>query len=526
MSPMDLRTSKGGDADHPYPGYPHPGFSTGQRSIWSSDVAVLLYLALATVLAHVVTGGRYGFHRDELATLDDARHLAWGYVAYPPITPFFARLSLELFGTSLAGFRFFAALAQAIAVLLTGLMARDLGGRREAQLVAAVAAVPFCLAGGALMQYVSFDYLFWVLTAYFVVRLLTSDNPCWWIAIGSAIGLGMMAKYTMIFLTAGLVVGVVVTDARRCLKSRWLWYGVAAALLIFLPNFIWQVRHGFISLDFLRHIHARDIRIGRTQGFLPDQLELTLLALPLWVAGLFFYLFPPMGRRFRMLGWMYVVPLLLFVIAKGRGYYLAAAYPMLYAGGAVWGERWMISLSRSWKNLLRSVVWAALLADVAIMAAFFLPIAPINSPWWKVAAKINGDLREQLGWTEMVETVASIRDSLPVGDRARMGILAGNYGEAGAINLYGPRYGLPEAISGTNSFWERGYGNPPPETLIVLGLSRRFVDDHFSTCELAGHAGNQYDVENEESSDHPDIFVCRGLRQSWPEFWKGFRRFG
>lgn len=518
---MDLRTGKEGDAD-----YPPSGFSATHALIWSNEVAILVYLALATVLVHLLTGGRYGFHRDELATLDDARHLAWGYVAYPPITPFFGRLSLEIFGTSLAGFRFFAALAQAIAVLLTGLMARELGGRRGAQLIAAIAAVPFCLAGGALMQYVSFDYLFWVLTAYFVVRLLTSDDPRWWVAIGCAIGLGMMAKYTMVFFVAGLVAGVVVTDARRYLTNKWLWYGVAASLLIFLPNFIWQARHSFVSLDFLHYIHARDVRIGRTQGFLPDQLELTLLALPLWVAGLFFYLFSPMGRRFRVLGWMYVVPLVLFVIAKGRGYYLAAAYPMLYAGGSVWGERWLVSLRRPWKILVRTVAWTALVADVALVAAVTLPIAPINSAWRKIAIKINGDLREEIGWPELAETAAQIRDSLPAEERVRVGILAGNYGEAGAINLYGPRYGLPPAISGTNSFWERGYGNPPPETLIVLGLSRNYVDNHFSACELAGHTRNRYGVENEETSDHPDIFVCHGLRQRWPEFWKNFRHFG
>ena len=182
------------------------------------------------------TGGRYGFHRDELATLDDARHLAWGYVAYPPITPFFARVSLTIFGTSLVGFRFFAAIAQALAVVLTGLMARELGGGRGAQQVAAVAAIPFCLAGGALMQYVSFDYLCWVLTAYFVVRLLASENPRWWLAIGCSIGLGMMAKYSMGFFALGIVAGVLLTDARRYLASKWLWYGVVLSVLVFLPN--------------------------------------------------------------------------------------------------------------------------------------------------------------------------------------------------------------------------------------------------------------------------------------------------
>src|SRR5438093_5127699 len=190
-----------------------------------------MYVATLTVIVHWITGHQYGFHRDELATLEDARHVDWGFVAYPPVTLFFARLSLMLFGTSLAGFRLFAAVAEAIAVVLTGLMAREMGGRREAQFVAAVAAIPFCLAGGALMQYFSFDYLLWVLTAYFVVKLLKTEDSRWWLAIGASIGLGLETKYTMGFLAIGIVAAVVLSDASRHLKSKWLWYGVALSIL-------------------------------------------------------------------------------------------------------------------------------------------------------------------------------------------------------------------------------------------------------------------------------------------------------
>ena len=212
----------------------------------SRDAMVLSAVALATVAVHLMTGGQYGFHRDELATLDDARHLAWGYVAYPPITPFFGRLSLMLFG-------------------------------RSAQLLAAAAAIPFCLVGGALMQYVSFDYLFWVLGAYFVVRMLRDGEPRWWVAIGAAMGLGFMAKYSMVFFVVALGAGLLLTSARKYLASKWLWCGVAVALAIVTPNLIWQAQHSFVSLDFLRFIHARDVRIGRTRDFLPDQLKITLL---------------------------------------------------------------------------------------------------------------------------------------------------------------------------------------------------------------------------------------------------------
>jgi Dolichyl-phosphate-mannose-protein mannosyltransferase len=499
---------------------------TIRPSWWSGDLAILVYLAMATVIVHAFTGRQYGFHRDELATLEDARHLAWGYVAYPPVTPFFGRLSLALFGTSLTGFRFFAAVAEAVAVVLTGLMARELGGTRWAQLVAATAALPFCLVGGSVMQYVSFDYLGWVLTAYFTLRLLKSNDPRWWIAIGGSIGFGMLSKYSMPFLVAGLVVGVLTTDVRRHLKSRWLWCGVVVSLLIFLPNLLWQVRHNFISIDFLQHIHARDVRQGRADGFLPGQLKLTLLAAPLWIAGLYFYLFSAKGKPYRTLGWMNVVPLLIFVVAKGRFYYLAPAYPMLYASGSVLLERWLQTLRASTAAVLRRLVWTALAMDIAIMAAITLPVAPVNSAWFKRANEVNGDFREEIGWPELVETVAHIRDSLPAEDRARTGILTTNYGEAGAVNLYGPQYGLPHAISGVNSFWEKGYGDPPPEIVIVLGMSLESVDKKFAACQLAAHSWNRFQVQNEETVEHPDIFVCRGLLQSWPDFWKQFRHFG
>lgn len=195
--------------------------SNSRTSIWTSSTAVLIYMALGTVILHAIVGNRYGFHRDELATLDDARHLAWGYPAYPPVTPIFGRISLILFGTSLAGFRFFASVAHGATVVLAGLMARDLGGKRNAQFLAGAVCLPYAIGGGALMQYVSFDFFAWVLTAYFVVRLLKTENPRWWVAIGASIGFGMLAKYAMCFFAAGIAAGLLLTGARRYLKSKW-----------------------------------------------------------------------------------------------------------------------------------------------------------------------------------------------------------------------------------------------------------------------------------------------------------------
>ncbi len=473
--------------------------------------------AVIMVVVHTLTNGQYGFHRDELATIDDARHLAWGFVAYPPVTPAIARLAFVIFGNSLAGLRIFAALAQGAAIVLTGLMTRELGGKRAAQMVAAVAVAiaPISVVAGELFQYVTFDYLWWVAIAWMTIRLLKSEDPRWWVGIGAFVGIGMMTKYTMGVLVIAMAAGVMLTSARRYLRSGWLWAGVALSIAIFLPNVWWQTQHHLISLDFLRAIHARDVRIGRTSGFLLNQLFIpaSLMTIPLWVAGLWFFFCVEEGRRYRAIGWMFVFTFAILLAAKGREYYMGPAYPMLLAAGAVMWERW--------RPVARGFMWGALALGV-LLTPLLMPIAPVNSSLWNSVTSKFYDFREEVGWPDLVDTIAGIRDSLPAGTA----ILAGNYGEAGAIDLYGPAHGLPNAISGINSYWLRGYGNPPPQTLIVVGMSRDFLERNFSSCEVAGHVTNRYGVKNEEATEHPDIYVCRGLLRAWPEFWKGFQYFG
>jgi 4-amino-4-deoxy-L-arabinose transferase-like glycosyltransferase len=500
-----------------------------QQNSSQGDLLVLGAIALAVAILHVVTNGRYGFHRDELQVLDDARHLDWGFMVYPPFTPFIERLGLAIFGVSLVGLRIFSVLAQAAALIVTGLMARELGGNRLAQIIAplAVAVSPLPLFEGTEFQYSTFDYLWLVLIAYFFIRLLKSENPRWWLAIGAAIGFGMMTKYTMGFFVAGIVGGVLFTPARRHLKSPWLWCGVALAILIFLPNLRWQIRHDFISLHFLQHIHARDVAQGRADGFLRDQLVIStsLFISPLWFAGLYYLLVDPAGQRYRLMGWLYLIPLALFFFAKGRGYYLAPAYPMLFAAGSVLWERWIASLSAAWSRVARGVTLAALAIGGAFSVAFVIPLNPHISAN-NFALRNNDDLREEIGFTDLVATVAQVRDSLSPAERDGLGILTGNYGETGAINLYGPAYNLPPALSGTNTAWFRGYGNPPPKTLIVVGLSNAYVERTFDSCRIAGHNGNPYGIKNEESEDHPDIYVCGPPRQPWPQFWADFQSYG
>jgi 4-amino-4-deoxy-L-arabinose transferase-like glycosyltransferase len=494
-----------------------------------SDLAIVMAFAAAKLVFHIATNGQYGFHRDELATLIDARHLDFGYVAYPPLTPFIGRVALTLFGTSLTGFRFFAAVAQCVVIVIAAAMARRLGGGRTAMVVAAgaTAVAPISIAASALFQYVSFDDLWVVLMAYLVIRLCESDDPRWWVAIGIAIGLDAETKYTIAFFVAGLVAAVFATPLRRHLRSRWLWIGAAISIVIALPNLVWQVQHDFISLDFLRHIHERDVRIGRTAGFAGDQFTdcTNPLTAPLWLFGLYRLIFTPQGRSYRVLVWMAVVPFVLFLVARGRGYYLAPVYPMLFAAGSAELERKLATISSGWRHMAHASIALLLICGSAV-AFLILPLGPIGSPLFRAAARTNGDLVEEIGWPELAREAARIYNSLPPDQRSHAGIYCANYGEAGAIDLYGPAYGLPHAISGVNSYWQRGPGNPPPATLIVLGGSRERLERRFGSVVLAGHPPNPWKVENEETRDHPDIFVCRDPRRPLNVIWPDLRSFG
>lgn len=491
-----------------------------------TDTAVLLAIAGVVALVHVLTNQRYGFHRDELQFLSDARHLDWGFVAYPPLTPFVERISLAIFGLSMVGLRLFSVLAQSLAIVVTGLMTRELGGRRLAQVAAALAVAlsPLPLFEGTEFQYSTFDYLWWVLVAYFVIRLLKTENRRWWLAIGASVGVGLMTKYTMCFLVAGLLWGFLVMPSRRLLASWWFLGGAGIAMLIFLPNLVWQVRHEFISYHFLHHIHLRDVALGRANGFVFKQFFVCTNAwsAPLWIAGLICFLRSP---RYRPLAWMYLIPLAFFYFAQGVFYYLAPAYPMLIAMGAAAGEHWAERLPRPWPRVVEALLFTGIAGAGAYSCALVLPLAT-SGPLMHFALEKNDTLREEFGWNELVQTVAGIRDSLSVQERQDVGVIAGNYGEQGAIEILGPAYHLPPPISMTNSAWLRGYPVPPPSTLIVIGFSREAAERAFTSCRLAGHNGNPYGIKNEESQSHPDIFVCGSPRQPWPEFWKEYQAFG
>jgi hypothetical protein len=331
----------------------------------------------------------------------------------------------------------------------------------------------------------------------------------------------MMTKYTMAFWAVGLIVAILATPARKYLRSKWLYLGAALAFLIFLPNLLWQIQRDFISLAFLSSIHARDIEWGRTATFLPDQLYLTTnpFTLPLWVAGLVLCLFSSSMKRFRPLGWMFVVTFLLLLVNQGRGYYIGPAYVVLLSAGAVWLEKWLAPRSEKARRLGSGLAWTILVIGSLVGIAIAKPIAPINSSLWNVTSQINDIYVEMVGWQDLTASVAKVYQSLPDEEKPRTIIYAGNYGEAGALDLYGKEYDLPRVVSGSNSLWYRGYGETDPKTIITVGVNYSEAGMFFRSCKVVGKVSNSYGVRNEESTRHTAILVCRDPVVPWKNLW-------
>lgn len=495
-----------------------------------SALPILLVLALLRFALHLALNDQYGFHRDELQVLDDARHLAWGYVPYPPLVPFLAHLELALFGTSLVGFRVVAALAQCAVMVLAGLIAGELGGSRVAQVGAALATacMPFGLLMSSMLMYGGPDLLWGVAAAWLVLRLANGADLRHWLLLGAVFGLGLMTRYTIVLWAIGLAAGVLAGPLRQQLRTRWPWLGVGVAFMLFLPNLAWQVQHDFIYLDFVAHIHARDIGQGRTSMFLPEQLyaNASVFTAPIWLAGLAFAAFSRSMRPYRVLAWMYLVPLALFALSRGRGYYMAPGYPMLLAAGCVALERWGWHLPplRAW--LMRGTVALLVALGLCLGALGTLPVAPVNTPVWRFSRGLHDTFAEQIGWPELADRVAAIYRALPEDERARTAILANNYGEAGALALYGQALGLPPVISRTNTSWYRGYGNPPPLVIIELGNTAEDESGSVARCTSYGLFRNRQGVDNEESASGYEIFVCRDIPPIWSEIWGPKPRFG
>jgi len=508
----------------------------GPRAKLLSDTAILIYLGLADLVVHLVVNGQYGFFRDELYYIVLGARLDFGFVDVPPFTPLMARLARLLFGDSLLGLRFFPALAGAATVVLAGLLVRKLGGGRLAQALAAVSVIgaPVLLNFGYLLSNNAFDVLFWTLAAYVLVLILKDGRAGLWPVFGLGAGLALQNKYSIAFFIAALGAGFLLTEARSHLVRARFWAGVAVALAVFLPNLIWQVRHGLPFIELNRNAVASKNAILTPGQFLLSQVADTgPLVFLLVVLGALAFLFARDTKPVRAFGWAYIFLLAFFVLSRGKTYYLAAIYPVMLAEAAVVFERWSARPKRVW---MRPVLLTLIVSLAAAAAPFAVPVLPadrlVSYAGWLGIEPPAGERQEmgllpqhfadQFGWEELAADVAGVYRGLSDTDRARCGIYAQNYGEASAINVFGPRLGLPPAISGHNNYWIWGPVPGRGDVMIVIGGK---AEDHLrayrQVVEAARHS-DQYAMPYE--SDLP-IYLCRGPKGKLEDLWPRLKHY-
>ena len=491
----------------------------------------MLYLAGAKLLFHLLTANRYGIFRDELYYLACGEHLDWGYVDQPPLIALVAWIARHLFGDWLIGLRFFPAAAGAATVWLTGKLTRELGGGTFAQVLAAlgVICVPIYLILHHWLTMNAFEPLIWIGCIWCVVRAINRGDPRYWIWFGVLVGIGMETKYGIAFFVFAFVIGLILTDNRRFLVTKEFWIGALIAFLIFLPNLIWLARHNFPFLELMHNIRQthRDVVRGPV-AFVVDQIEiLNPILFLLWFGGLVWLL---RERRYRIFGIVYLALLATFITLRGKNYYLVSIYPLLFAAGAVAFEK-ITSASWRWSRVVYVLL---LIGSIIILAP---TVSPILSPEGAVAYQRKlgfeppkaenqrtGPLpqyfADEFGWREMAEQTARVYKSLSPEEQARTAIFANSYGQAGAIDYFGPALGLPKSISNHQTFWWWGPRNYDGSIVIVLGSDGTGDHEHFQSVEVVGHTEHPYSRRDE----HFDIFLCRGfsgdLRQAWSKMKK------
>jgi hypothetical protein len=497
---------------------------------------VVWLLAAANFLLHIVTAGRYGPHVDEMYYLACSHHLAAGYVDVPPLVPLLAWIVRDVLGTSLVALRLLPAIAAAALTITTAALARAMGASRWAQSLAALAvcAAPVLLIEGHWLTMNAFEPLLWTLASLCVLLAIGTaarpPQPRWWLAVGAIAGVGMLNKYTMALWIVGLVVGLLLTLQRRWLRSGWFYAGAALGLLVFLPNLVWLVSHHFPFLA-----HERNIRSVAAPGHGPllflvvQALVLNPVLLPLWVSGAAWLLFAAAGRRFRPLGWIFLLAIATILALKGRDYYTAPAYPAVFAAGAIALDLWFRARKTTARRSLRLAYPAAILLSVAILAPIVLPVLPLPG-YDRYAATLGhlvpghvrkpGETRiptyfqDEFGWPDMVSQVAAIYHSLPASEQPQTAILSLDYFSASAVDYYAEQFGVPQAISGDLAFYGWGSRNYSGSTVILLAGDVDWARQRWQSVQVVGR------VDAPDPRQHYDILLCRDpvepLAAMWP----------
>jgi len=476
---------------------------------------LVLPVAAAELLLLVATSNRYGYHRDELYFRVAARHPAWGYDDQPALTPLLGRFSEWLFGADPRGLRMLSAVAMAVVVVLVALIARELGAGQAGQAVAALAtaASGAAMAVGHLLSTTTFDVLVWVTLVFVVARILGGGNERQWLLAGLVVGIGLENKHLVLLLVFALACGCVLARRWELARSRWPWVGAVLAFALWLPNLLWQARHGWPQLELAAEIAEEDAAQNRI-ALVPLQFLLIgpLLA-PLWLGGLWWLLRRPEARLYRPLGLAYVVLLVTALVTGAKPYYTMGLLLALLGAGGVVAEGWL--RDRRGRQLALGL---AIALSAGVAALITLPLVPVEDVHGTPIPDINEDAIETIGWPVFAATVGRVWSELSQSERSTAVVYASNYGEAGAIARYGSGYGIPRAYSGHNAFWR--FGRPPDgaRPIIVVGYrGPQALRGDFSGCVLSARIDNGVELDNEEQG--APIWTCATTTERWSRLW-------
>ncbi|MFZ0888529.1 MAG: glycosyltransferase family 39 protein [Candidatus Binataceae bacterium] len=500
------------------------------------DWRIVAAFAGATILIHFLTNSRYGYFRDELYFIACGQHLSWGYVDLPPMVAAIARLSRATMGDSLFSIRFFPALAGGATMALAGILAWEVGGGRFAQSLAmlAVLTAPIFLGTDTILTMNAFDPIFWMGCAWVLVRILKGGDLRWWLVFGLLAGLGLENKESIVFFAASVLGALMLTPQRRVMSSRYFMLGGLVALLIAMPTAIWQWLHHFPMLEELANVKAsnKNAPVTILSFFAAQVLIANPLSLPIWLSGLYFFLFGERGRKFRAFGLAYLLLWVGFVALKGKVYYIAPIYPIVFAGGAVFLEGIRLRVLRP---IVRYALPAVVLIGGIIIAPNALPVLPVDSfIHYKALSGIKGPKTEtfattdlpqlyadMFGWAEMTATVAHVYHSLAPEEQREAAIFAVDYGEAAAIDFFGPRYGLPKAVSGHMSYYIWGPPKHDVKVLIAINGAAKDYRKAFGRVDRVATVGTKYSMPGE----HVPVFICRDPKAPLNQFWPQTKRY-
>ncbi len=496
-------------------------------------VLLLAALVLAGHLAVNLTTA-YGFHRDELLYLAMGEHLRFWRMDFPPLIAVLARLTRAILGSSLTAVRLAPAVAAALLVVLAGDLARRMGGRPAAQIVAALAVIasPLFLRTGNLFQPVVLDQLWWTLALYCLIRLGTDQRPRrgeparWWLWLGVAGGLGLLTKFSILFLGAAVLAALLLSARRRALLTAWPWLALALALLIGSPSIVGQIRLGWPVLGQLHDLRSTQLERVTAGAYLGGQL-LYGPAVLLAALGLGWLLMADDARPFRLAGWSCLLAFLLLLLLHGKAYYIGPIYPVLFAAGSVMLGR----LAGAGGRVLRIGLPVLIVAYGLFILPVGVPILPpatmvryVDAVNLRTATRTNEggtlplpqDYADMLGWPELARATAGVYHGLPAEDQARAVIVGSNYGRTGAIDLFGPVLGLPHAVSPAGSYWFFGPGTRPGDVTILVGGDSSEVAPYFREVVRREEVRNPLGVAEEQ---RVPIFVCRGPLHTLQEMW-------